>query len=123
MNLAAETWNPEPVLLIPEMNKGRLIKPSEILYVEASDNYCRLFLASREEIVVCRTLRSYEEELNPEIFFRCHKSYLVNIGYIKEYMMKNHAFSIVLHDSTILQVARRRVVELKRFLNQRLRSV
>lgn len=122
MKTTTELKIPDHVLLIEETNKGRLVKTSDILYLEANDNYCSLFLSSNEKIVVCRSLRSYQEELDPEVFFRCHKSYLVNIFYIKEYVNKRHEVTIVLHNNTNIQVARRRVCDLKRFLQVRLKT-
>ncbi len=117
MNTNVQTFTSEHKLLIGESSKGRIIKTSAIVYLEADDNYCRVYLEGNQEIVVCRTLRSYEEELNPNVFFRCHKSYLVNILHIREYHNRKNEFIIVLQDNTMIKVARRRVSELKKFLH------
>lgn len=117
MNTNAQTYIPEHKLFIGESNKGRIIKTSEIVYLEADDNYCRVYLEGDHEIVVCRTLRSYQEELNPEMFFRCHKSYLVNIFHIREYRNRKNEFVIILQNDIVIQVARRRISELKKFLH------
>lgn len=117
MNTNAQTSTSEQKLLIGESNKGRIIKTSEIVYLEADDNYCRVYLEGNQEIVVCRTLRSYQEELNPEMFFRCHKSYLVNIFHIREYRNRKNEFVIILQNDIVIQVARRRISELKKFLH------
>jgi len=111
-----ENFNSNQVILIEEVNKGRLVKTSEILYLEADDNYCRIFLTGKEKILVTKSLKSYEDELSPNIFFRCHKSYLVNISHIKEYVIGRNESKIILNDTTSIQVARRRACELKRFL-------
>lgn len=114
--MKAEIQPQDHVFIIEEINKGRIIRALDIIYLQANDNYCNLYLKNKEKIVVCKTLKSYEEELNSSLFFRCHKSFIVNILYIKEYIFRRNDFVIVLQDKTILQVARRRASDLKKVL-------
>jgi len=53
------------------------VKPQDILYVEAFDNYAKVFTASNAHIV-SHTLKSIEDKLSPFGFDRVHKSYLIN---------------------------------------------
>lgn len=116
MKKNAKSPSSDHILFIGESNKGRIIQASEILYLAADGNYCRVYLEGNDEFVVCRTLRSYEEELNPKVFFRCHKSYLVNVFQIREYHNRKNEFVIVLRNNNVIQVARRRISDLKKFL-------
>ena len=55
------------------------VDPMDILYVEAFDNYAKVFTEDHSYII-SHTLRSIENKLIPFGFDRVHKSYLVNFG-------------------------------------------
>ena len=64
-----------------------LIDPFTILYLVAADNYIRIFYLennSLKNLLVRSTLKSAEEKLTAyENFYRCHRSYLVNLNYLR----------------------------------------
>lgn len=64
-------------------SEGKLIRieKSDILFVEAFDNYC-YFQFINERYLVPYTLKAAEEKLNSPMFFRTHRSQLVNINKI-----------------------------------------
>jgi len=57
------------------------VKPDDILYVEAFDNYAKVITHTNSHIV-SHTLKSIEDKLIPYGFDRIHKSYLINTGKI-----------------------------------------
>lgn len=59
------------------------LKIDQILYVEADRNYSRILCIDKEYIVAI-TLKSMEAKLPEEVFFRIHRSYLVNLSHIDE---------------------------------------
>jgi DNA-binding LytR/AlgR family response regulator len=118
METILETKSIHQALLVEEIHKGRVIKHSDILYIEAQDNYSMLYLVDNDKVIVSRTLKSFEEELNSSGFIRCHKSYMVNGLYIKEYMIKKSEFILILQNQMQLIVARRRISMMKRFLHK-----
>lgn len=52
-----------------------------ILYIEGMQNYLKLHFKD-ETLVIHQTMTSLEEMLSKDMFFRIHKSFLVNISYI-----------------------------------------
>ncbi len=64
-------------------NKGELIKINkiDITYIEAYDNYSKLFCKSKVHLLSF-TLKSMCEKLNDKNFIRVHRSYLININKI-----------------------------------------
>lgn len=62
---------------------GKLVKLSqqEIQWAEAYDNYCYVNLAERR-FLLPSTLKSIESRLDPSLFIRVHRSYLVNLQHI-----------------------------------------
>ncbi len=57
------------------------VKPEDILYVEAFDNYAKVFTESNSHII-SHTLKSIESKLSSFGFDRVHKSYLINTSKI-----------------------------------------
>jgi two-component system LytT family response regulator len=57
-----------------------------------------------------RTLGTYEDILDPQHFFRIHKSYIINLEHLTEYLSEDGYFA-VLKGGVKLPVARNRVPE------------
>lgn len=54
------------------------IKPSNIQYLKAFDNYCYVVTPSKEYLIP-HTLKHMAQQLDPALFFQCHRSYWVNL--------------------------------------------
>ncbi len=71
----------EEILLIKNGNEIHRIKTSDIYFIEATGNYLKLHTA--KGVVLSRqTVKGFIETLNPAVFIRTHKSYIVNLQYI-----------------------------------------
>jgi len=57
------------------------IKPEELMFVQADDNYTRFFTTSDEHLISA-TLKKASEKLPENIFVRIHRSYIININFI-----------------------------------------
>lgn len=58
------------------------LKAEEIIYLEASSNYTKLFLIDGRIIVSAKTLKTYENQLSQNIFLRIHRSFLINMQHV-----------------------------------------
>lgn len=68
-------------LLIKDKNGLIHLKQQDIIYIEGSKDYVRIF-TTEHSYLVYRTLKGILEELNTAFFFQAHRSYLVNKNYI-----------------------------------------
>lgn len=59
-----------------------LVPLNNILYLEAMSNYSKFHLVDGKKIVTAKTLKHLETLIPENLFFRIHKSYLVNLNYI-----------------------------------------
>jgi len=96
-------------------NKGLLfLQISDIVRCEADVNYTTIFLKDKQQIMVAKTLKEFEDMLSDHNFFRIHNSHLINMDYIKSYH-KGKGGYVTLADNTSLEVStRRRDLFLKR---------
>lgn len=60
-----------------------IIQVSEILYVKASSNYCTFVCKSGREVMVSKTIGTFEAQLLSNNFIRPHRSYLVNVDEVQ----------------------------------------
>ena len=105
-------------IALPTMDGFQLEKVNNIVYCQAEETYCKIFTNRNEVILVARTLKNIEELLPEELFFRIHKSHLVNMNYIKSYN-KSGGYSITLENGVELDVATRRNDEFLKALTKR----
>lgn len=61
------------------------INVSDVIYLEASGNYCKIYLNNGEIITTSKTMKNVSVLLNPDIFVRIHKTYIINLNFVKEY--------------------------------------
>ncbi|MEI6749169.1 MAG: LytR/AlgR family response regulator transcription factor [Bacteroidales bacterium] len=87
MLLAQLESGSEPNILVslPVKKEYKVVNARDILYCKADVNYTEIFLADSTKVVVTTTLGKVEGILDYRFFFRCHKSYLVNVNHIDSY--------------------------------------
>ena len=78
--------------------------PEEIIRLEASSNYTRIYFTGRTKMVTAKVLKEFEEMLEPYGFIRTHRTHLVNKQHIL--YIKNNG-SIVMKDSSVAEISRR----------------
>jgi two-component system, LytTR family, response regulator len=103
-----------------ESNKIKIAKPNgfsmldtdDIVYLEAENNYTRIYTKSAGRIISCKTLKEFENVLNSNRFLRVHKSFIINLSYFKEFNCHD-GFAAELEGDISIEVSRRKVPELK----------
>ena len=73
-------------LLMKSQSRMLLIDAEEMVYASIQDGTISIFARDAEGISNYRTIEELQEALDPDIFWRAHRSYLVNINHIKEVM-------------------------------------
>lgn len=75
--------NPESAnrVVLKVKNEIKIIPVSEIKYLEANDDYVNIY-TKEGKFLKNKTLSFYEKSLDPFLFVRVHRSYLVNISEI-----------------------------------------
>ncbi len=71
-------------LLVRSSNRNFIVDANEVIYATIDDGLITLVAASLEGQSNYRTIEELQSNLDPETFWRVHRSYLVNINRIKE---------------------------------------
>jgi len=81
-NLSSNSYNKITI----NHSKGiKLIDPEKIIYVEAKSNCSNLNLSDGSTFFDTRTLGIYEKLLPEDLFFRVHRSFIINLNSLEEY--------------------------------------
>jgi two-component system, LytTR family, response regulator len=82
------------------------VRLSDIVRLEAEDNYTHFFVHSGEKITTAKTIKTYEEVLAKFNFLRVHKKNIVNMNYMKTYVKEDSY--LVLENAEKVEVSRRK---------------
>ncbi len=96
-------------------NRDEMLKIplSEVVYIEAQGHMITLHMENHTEVksTSVGTLTQLEKTLSPKGFYRCYKSYIVNLRYV--YDIKEQC---LLQDGTLLEIGRGKKKEFRRIL-------
>ena len=98
----------EKKLVIASSDGMYIVRVSDILRCESTSNYTQFFLKSMDKrLVASKTLKEYEQLLEPHGFERVHKSHLVNMDCVKRYVTSDGGY-LILEDGSTVPVANRK---------------
>lgn len=92
-------------ILIPTSRGTKTVLEEDIIRIEASSNYCKIFFNNERPLVVAKVLHWFQDNLPEETFYRIHRTHIVNrmhVAGITEQSM------VRLSNGDIIQVSRRR---------------
>ncbi len=115
--LINEAGNPDDRKLKINSSAGfELININDIIFIEAQSMYSEINLKCGENMLITKPLKHIENQINSSVFFRAHRSFLINIQYVKRYDSDKN--QIVMSNNSTVQLARRRKEEFKNVLEK-----
>lgn len=94
-------------LCLPTQRGFTIVKIEEIVYCEAQRSYTVFRLINNKHIIISRPLFDYDRLLADTVFLRIHKSFLINLMHVKEYM-RGDGGSVIMSNGTEIEVSRRK---------------
>ena len=77
------------VIQLKEKGRNISININDIYYLESHGNYLKIFL-DQKNFLHRQTLQALEARLNPNQFIRIHRSFIVNLNYVKNIKYKGN---------------------------------
>jgi len=102
-------------IVLPKPKGYDVIKISEIAYCKSEINYTRLITVKNTEHLLSVNIKKIEELLPDSVFFRIHKSYLINLNSVISIDKKKSM--VTLKNNMQLPVAGRRISNFIEILN------
>jgi len=95
----------------------KFIELNEILFMKGDGAYTYFHFKNGTDFLSSRNLKQYEDILaENKDFFRCHKSYLININYVSD-IIKSDGNFVILNEEHKLAISNEKVNELVKLIN------
>lgn len=85
-----------------------VVEIKDIVRLEADNNYTKVFTSGNKMYYVSKPLKVFEDNLKDQVFFRVHRSYIINLLHVKEYLREDGGV-IVMADDTKIQLPKTRI--------------
>ncbi|HXD93579.1 MAG TPA: LytTR family transcriptional regulator DNA-binding domain-containing protein [Bacteroidia bacterium] len=92
-------------LIVNSQNETVYLDVKNITRLESDSNYTYIILTDGKKITSTKILKDYESVLNPDTFFRVHKTVIVNINHIQKFVKSDGGY-IIMNDDIKVPVSR-----------------
>jgi two-component system LytT family response regulator len=87
---------------LPYTDGIKFVNFDDIIMLEADGMYTKVYLKNIKDILVSKPLRFFLELFPTETtFYKPHRSFLINLMYIKEYVKKDGGYILMENDKTV----------------------
>ena len=91
-------------IMLPTLEGFEIVKLADIVYCEADDNFTKFHFIDKTALLICRTLKYFEDTLPTNQFIRIHRSHMINLEYVIRYTKGKGGF-VTLENQKELEVA------------------
>lgn len=80
-----EASNRKASIIVKQEYNNIIIPVNDIVYIEAMENYTKIFRVSKPYVLSRTSLKVIQDELPKQLFVRVHKSYIVAIEHVERF--------------------------------------
>jgi two-component system LytT family response regulator len=105
---------------ISNMHGFLLLNIEDIIRLESLGNYTKIIYYKQGqtvETIISKTMKLFEPMLDPNIFFRCHRSHIINLKLVEEYNTKDGSY-ILLKNNDRVDLSRYKINEFVEIINK-----
>lgn len=103
-------------IIVKNGQEINIIPADQIRFIEAQDDYV-MFYTDSGKFLKQKTMKFFEEHLNPKDFIRIHRSYIAAISRIKKIdLIEKETYKVILEEGIDLPVSKSGYDKLKNFL-------
>ncbi|HXD75738.1 MAG TPA: LytTR family DNA-binding domain-containing protein [Vicinamibacterales bacterium] len=119
VEIVAERRNRRDRLALKVGERFLLVQADEVIFASLADDVITVVAGKHTGTSSCRTLDELQEQLDPGIFWRVHRSHLVNINKVKEivpWFNRNYILRMKDEKATEIPVSRNHTRRLREYL-------
>lgn len=91
-------------IVLPLQDGFEVVSLKDIVHCDAHDNFTDFHFVSGQKMMICRTLKFYEELLADSGFMRVHKSHLINLDHVTKYR-KGKGGQLTMSNGAVIDVS------------------
>ncbi len=107
----AQPQTPDRRIALPVADGLEMVDVEDITYCESDSNYTVVHQKDKKRLVISRTLKEFEDILDPAKFVRVHHAFLINVKHVKKYI-RGEGGEVIMSDGTNVAVSRRKKQDL-----------
>ncbi|MFD0964628.1 LytR/AlgR family response regulator transcription factor [Pseudofulvibacter geojedonensis] len=89
-------------IALPFSDGIKFVNFEDIIVLEADGMYTKITISKSPELLVSKPLKHFVELLEKQpMFYKPHRSFLINLSYIKEYIKKEGGYIVMDNDKTV----------------------
>ena len=99
----------------------QILDVADIVFIETEKRSCKIHMKDGSFFLQNESLNNYETHLKKSRFFRIHKSYLINLDYVKEMQVSyNNGYCVKMkyYDAEALPIGRTQVKEFRQIFEK-----
>lgn len=101
--------NKSDIIAVPTLSGYEIIKIEDIIHLEADESYTKIFLTNGKKCTSSLTIAKYEKVLDENIFYRVHKSHIINTRYHLKEFNRHEGNVAIMDNGKAIPVARRKL--------------
>lgn len=114
-NISTSTF--EESLKVKLANRTYFVRINDIIFIKSSENYSDLYTESGKH-TIRETLKSLEEKLNPNLFLRIHRSMIIKLDEVEEFISSGKGdYQIKMKNQEIVNVGKKYKKEIMKVFN------
>lgn len=82
-------------IALPVADGFMFVEPEDVLYLQADGSYTNIHLVDGQQFLVTKKIKEFVRILNHPCFFKTHRSYLINLNQIKQYVRTDGGYIIM----------------------------
>ena len=108
----------DPDRLVVATHQGYMVlDPNRVVYLEAEGSYTQFYFEDGSKVLVCDSIGDHEKNLPTQGFVRIHRSHLVNLDFVQEYVRGRGGY-VLLKNGNHLNVSIRKKTDLLKALGR-----
>lgn len=104
-------------IVLPLQDGFEVVSVKDVVHCEAHDNFTDFYFVSKPKMMICRTLKFYEELLADSGFVRVHKSHLINLEHVQKYK-KGKGGQLMMSNGAVIDVSPNKKDELMQYFEK-----
>jgi two-component system, LytTR family, response regulator len=101
-------------IVLPGIKNKTIENPEDIIFIEADDHYVHIYFRDGHSIMFTVCLKNIEKELDTNVFFHSHKSFILNMNFVRSCRKYGRGLIAELVAGYKISVAKRLVKDFKR---------
>jgi len=115
-NIKAKNTHQHKIVL-PLQDGFEVVNLKDVVHCDAHDNFTDFYFVSKPKMMICRTLKFYEELLADSGFIRVHKSHLINLEHVQKYR-KGKGGQLTMSNGSVIDVSPNKKDELMHYFEK-----